>query len=164
MIKGFPPIVGAEAKILILGSMPSVTSLKNVEYYGYKHNRFWKIITTYTGCKFNSYTDKEECLKAHGIALWDVIESCEREGSLDSKIRNVTVNPIADFVAIHPSIKAIFCNGKKSYELYQRHFSSLSISCICLPSTSNANRIIKECDLYKIWLDSLKTYLTNDNK
>lgn len=159
MLKGFPVVVQGTPKILILGSMPSVVSLDKVEYYGFQHNRFWKIITEYFKTSFSSYEEKLNCLMKHQIALWDVIAMCEREGSLDSHIRNVSVNPIDQFLAEYPSVAIVFCNGKKSYQLYQKYFSSIAIPCICLPSTSNANRTIKEADLFALWIQAFDNYL-----
>lgn len=154
VINGFDPIVGDVPIVLILGSMPSVTSLDKQEYYGFKYNRFWSIMAEYLNRSFLSYEDKVKALQQHHIALWDVIASCEREGSLDSKIRNEQINPIDTFLCEHPSIQMVICNGKKSYELYKKHIHS-DITCVCLPSTSNANRSIKEQDLFTLWLQAL---------
>lgn len=155
-MKGFKPIVCKEAEILILGSMPSVVSLEKSEYYGFKHNRFWKIISEVYKETFITYEDKKKCLYKHKIALWDVIESCEREGSLDSNIRNVVCNDLEGFVKKYPNLKLIICNGKKSGTLYEKHFShKISVPYHILPSTSNANRTIKEIDLFKLWKETL---------
>ena len=88
-LKGFEPIVSENSRVLILGSMPSVVSLEKQEYYGFKHNRFWKIMGLYAGCRWESYEMKKRFILQEGFALWDVIDSCEREGSLDSKIKNI---------------------------------------------------------------------------
>lgn len=159
MIYGFPPVIGENPKILILGSMPSVTSLEKSEYYGFKHNRFWKIIGSYFSCTFTSYTDKLNCIQKHSILLWDVISCCEREGSLDSDIKKEVVNDIESLMNKYPTIQCVLCNGKKSYDLYKKHFSHLKVEVICLPSTSNANRTIKEEDLFAKWFDVLRKYV-----
>lgn len=155
MIKSFQPIIAKHPKVIILGSMPSVVSLDKQEYYGFKHNRFWKIMANYFNCEFNDYQDKKQCILQNHIILWDVIQSCEREGSLDSKIKNVEVNDIESLLKDYPSIKTILCNGKKSYHLYMQYFSHLEVECVSLPSTSNANRTIKEDDLYDMWKQAL---------
>lgn len=155
MISGFQPIIAKQPKIMILGSMPSVVSLDKQEYYGFKHNRFWKIIANYFDCELKDYQEKKQCMMQNHIILWDVIKSCEREGSLDSNIKNVEVNDIEQLIKKYSTIKTVLCNGKKSYSLYMKYFSQLEVDCICLPSTSNANRSIKEMDLYKIWNQAL---------
>lgn len=155
MLKGFPPLIAKEPYIMILGSMPSVTSLDKHEYYGFKHNRFWKIMHHIFQMPIATYEEKQEIILQHHILLWDVIGKCEREGSLDSNIKNEEVNDIATLVQEYPSIQMIVCNGRKSYDLYQKHFSQLPISCIYLPSTSNANRSINEEMLFMKWEQAL---------
>lgn len=140
--------------------MPSVTSLQQAEYYGFKHNRFWKIIAQYFHCNFTNYQEKKECIIKHNVALWDVIATCERKGSLDSMIKDEVCNDIVSFLKHYPSVKTVLCNGKKSFQLYQKHFSNIDINCICLPSTSNANRSISETSLFQIWNDALTQSLT----
>lgn len=156
MLKGFAPILAKEPYAIILGSMPSVTSLEKQEYYGFQHNRFWKIMNTLFDMSIQTYEQKQQIILENHLILWDVIGECEREGSLDSKIRKEKVNDIAALVANYPSLRMVICNGKKSYELYQKHFSKLSLTCIYLPSTSNANRTIKEIDLFHAWEQGLK--------
>lgn len=137
--------------------MPSVTSLDKQEYYGFKHNRFWKIMSDYFQVEFTDYEAKKECIRKHGIILWDVIASCEREGSLDSAIRCIVCNDIKGMIQKYPSISLILCNGKKSYEVYQKHFGKeIELPCICLPSTSNANRSISEMELFRLWKEQLQ--------
>lgn len=131
--------------------MPSVTSLEKQEYYGFKHNRFWTIMAHYFHCNLDSYEDKKHLILQNHMILWDVIHSCEREGSLDSKIKHEVLNDIGQLVNTYQSIRYVICNGKKAYALYMRHFQHLGLSCISLPSTSNANRTIKEKDLYHEW-------------
>lgn len=155
-LHGFDPIVSPHPKALILGSMPSVTSLEKQEYYGFSHNRFWKIMQAYFHIDLPDYEAKKQLIRDHSIILWDVIGTCEREGSLDSAIRNVECNDIAGLIQTHPSIALILCNGKKSYELYQRYFAKqIAIECVALPSTSNANRTISEAQLFEQWFAQL---------
>ncbi len=155
-LHGFDPIIAKSPKAMILGSMPSVVSLEKHEYYGYRHNRFWKIMAAYFQVELTNYKQKQQLILDHSLILWDVIASCEREGSLDSAIRHVSVNDIAALTQTYPKIKRILCNGKKSWELYQRYFGKrIDVSCICLPSTSNANRTIKESELFAQWFTQL---------
>lgn len=155
MLKGFDPIIAPSPKILILGSMPSVTSLEKQEYYGFKHNRFWKIMQMVYHMPIDTYLEKENLIRKNHIVLWDVIGSCERVGSLDSNIKQVEVNDIAGLLRRFPSIEQVYCNGKKSFTLYQTYFSKMEIPCQYLPSTSNANRSIKEEQLFQIWMNAL---------
>ncbi len=159
MIRSFTPLLEGSPKVLILGSIPSVTSLESIEYYAFKQNRFWKIISKYFNCELNTYEDKKECLFMHHIALWDVIQSCNREGSLDSKISNVEVNDIELLLKGYPSIEVVICNGAKSASLYKKFFNHLDIEVISLPSTSNANQSMKQEKLFELWIESLKKYV-----
>ena len=87
--------------------------------------------------------------------LWDVIGECEREGSLDSAIRKERVNDIAHLTAVYPTLHRVICNGRKAYELYQKHFPNIALPCSYLPSTSNANRSIREEVLFAQWKQAL---------
>lgn len=156
MIVGFPPILSNDVKILILGSMPSVTSLEKQEYYGYQHNRFWKVLSYLYQMPINTYDEKKQIILQNQLGLWDVIHACEREGSLDSAIHHEIVNPIDELLIQYPSIHTIICNGKKSYQIYQKYFKHLNIHVISLPSTSNANAMWKLERLYEVWNKGLK--------
>lgn len=154
MLQGFDPIIGESPTVLILGSMPSVTSLEKHEYYGFRYNRFWKFMSEYFEEKLSCYEDKKHLIQKHHMILWDVIGSCEREGSLDAMIKHEQVNDISGIVDKYKSLRYVICNGKKAYDLYNRHFIELPIICISLPSTSNANRTITKEQLYKAWKDA----------
>lgn len=156
MISGFKPIVSKHSKVLILGSMPSVVSLEKQEYYGFKHNRFWKIMSCFSNRTFTSYEDKKQMILDFDLALWDVIDECEREGSLDSKIKKVRCNPINELLIEYPNIQLVICNGKKAGELYMKHFKDCACKTVILPSTSNANRSISEESLFAVWIKALK--------
>jgi hypoxanthine-DNA glycosylase len=133
------PIAASDAKILILGSMPGEKSLAQQQYYAHPRNAFWKIIATLFD--FNPslcYVEKLLALQQQHLALWDVIESCERKGSLDSQINNASIisNDFAYFFSQHPQIKHIFCNGDRAYQEYQKRvIPSLAKSLQSLPST-----------------------------
>ncbi len=159
LLHSFDPIIGKEPKIMILGSMPSVVSMEKQEYYGFKHNRFWKIMGSYFQRELLSYEVKVELIKQNHIILWDVIKTCEREGSLDAHIKNVVCNDIVSLWRKYPTIQVVLCNGKKSYELYQRHCHMIPLPCLVLPSTSNANRSIKEEVIKQQWFTALDKYL-----
>ena len=134
------PIYNKDSIVLILGSFPSVISRKNNFYYSNPKNRFWKIL----GIIFNEEnltTNKEKIdfLLNNNIALFDVIKSCEINGSSDSSIKNVIPNDINKLIK-NSKVKYIFTNGNKAHELYQKYiFKSTKIVDIKLPSTSPAN-------------------------
>ena len=137
MIYGFKPIYDKNSKILILGSMASVESLKQGFYYMHPRNRFWSTMAKITGKSVPESIDgKRAFLLENGIALMDSIYSCEREGSLDSDIKNVVPNDIPAVLAA-TNIKAVFCNGKKSYAVAKKAYPEIDFK--CLPSTSPAN-------------------------
>lgn len=142
-ISSFPPIINTSSKILILGSIPGVKSLEKQQYYGHPQNKFWKIIFELFNEEFTEdYVQRINVLKKHHIALWDVIDSCERKGSLDSEIKNEEANQIPELLQEYPNIQAIFCNGGKSYKNLQKMLGkSPLIPFYLLPSTSPLHTI-----------------------
>lgn len=145
-ISSFPPIIDDASKILILGSIPGVKSLEKQQYYAHPQNAFWKIIFALFEEEFTeNYAERIQVLKKHHIALWDVIDSCERKGSLDSEIRNEEANQIAELLDKHPNIQAIFCNGGKSYKNLQKILGKdFRIPIFLLPSTSPLHTVSLE--------------------
>lgn len=145
-ISSFAPVSQPDAKILILGSMPGAASLQAQQYYAHPRNAFWSMIQhvfkTEPGL---SYEARLQLLRDHKIALWDVLENCEREGSLDSAIRAEVPNDFQTFMTEHPSITHIFFNGKKARMAFDKlvlHALDLKdreIEYTTLPSTSPAN-------------------------
>ncbi|MFC7347832.1 DNA-deoxyinosine glycosylase [Chryseobacterium zhengzhouense] len=142
-IFSFPPIISNDSKILILGSIPGVKSLEKQQYYGHPQNKFWKIIFELFNEEFTEdYDERLNVLKKHHIALWDVIDSCERKGSLDSEIKNEETNQIEELLEDYPNITAIFCNGGKSYKNLQKLLGkNFKIPIYLLPSTSPLHTI-----------------------
>ena len=137
MIYSFKPIYDKNSKILILGSMASVESLKQGFYYMHPRNRFWSTMAKITEKSVPESIDgKRAFLLENGIALMDSIYSCEREGSLDSDIKNAVPSDIPAVLAA-TNIKAVFCNGKKSYAVAKKAYPEIDFK--CLPSTSPAN-------------------------
>ncbi|MGI9653017.1 DNA-deoxyinosine glycosylase [Chryseobacterium sp. RLHN22] len=159
-IFSFPPIISNDSKILILGSFPGVKSLEKQQYYGHPQNKFWKIIFELFNEKFTEdYEERLNVLKKHHIALWDVIDSCERKGSLDSEIKNEEANQIEELLEDYPNITAIFCNGGKSYKNLQKLLGkNFKIPIYLLPSTSPLHTIPFERKLeeWKKILDYIK--------
>ncbi len=143
---GFAPIEDASATVLILGSMPGKASLAAGEYYAHPRNHFWPIMGALVGAHPGlSYEERLRMLKASGIALWDVLKSCVRNGSLDAHIEEASVIP-NDFNAFflrHPDIACLFFNGAKAEQCFRRHVQPLlesrPLQYRRLPSTSPAN-------------------------
>jgi TDG/mug DNA glycosylase family protein len=142
----FQPIIDDSARILILGSMPGVKSLKEQQYYAHPQNAFWRIIVALFDFDAHaSYEQRLGYLQAEGLALWDVLHSCKREGSLDSMIQPET-QVANDFNALfqkYPNIQAVFFNGAKAESYFKRHIlKSLAehqLYFVRLPSTSPAH-------------------------
>ena len=137
--KGFDPVFDEDSVLLILGSFPSVKSRQEGFYYGNPQNRFWRTVCGYFGEDVPaSIEGKKDFLKRRNIALWDVVTSCEIDGSKDNSIRN---EQVANLPALldKTNIKKIFCNGGKSYELLESEFPQLLNLTQRLPSTSPAN-------------------------
>lgn len=128
MIKGFEPIIDVDCEMLIVGSMPSEASLNAQEYYAHSQNRFWKLMAVLLRDEYDCYETKKQMLLKHHIALWDVIDECEREGSLDSAISAEVANDIELLIAHYPNIKKILCNGKKSYQVLCKKFPKVTCS------------------------------------
>lgn len=151
------PVFDSHSKILILGSFPSVKSRETGFYYGHKQNRFWRVLSAVYKEQVPINTDgKRDFLLSHGIALWDVIASCDIEGYADSSIRNVTVNDI-DFILNTSDIQRIITNGGTAHKLYCKYLlPKTSVQDICLPSTSPANASWSLERLTNEWAYALK--------
>lgn len=147
----FSPLINDSSRVLILGSYPSIISLEAEFYYAHPRNAFWRIMEDISGKKLSSTSSKKDMLKAHRIALWDVIASCDRKGSLDSNIRDITYNNIKKLLASHPDISQVICNGTTAY----KHAVKNGIKSVCLPSTSPANTMSFEEKL-QIWSQYLR--------
>ena len=117
---GLAPLVGADPRILILGSLPGDESIARQEYYGHPRNRFWKVLAAVFGESVpETYGQKKEFLFRHRVALWDVYASAERDGSTDARIKNPVTNDIPGFLAAHPGIRIIALNGGKAAGAYK---------------------------------------------
>lgn len=136
----FGPYINKDSKVLILGSIPSVKSREYGFYYMHPQNRFWKIMSDLFDEDFpETINDKKNFLKRNKIALWDVLDTCEINGSSDSSIKNPKVNDIKGLIE-GTAVKYIFVTGKKALELYDKYcYDDVLIKAIYLPSTSGAN-------------------------
>jgi len=152
LIHPIAPVFDKDSRVLILGSFPSVKSREEGFFYGHPQNRFWKVTASVFGEDVPKTIDeKKSFLLRNHIALWDVIGSCEIDGSSDSSIRNVSVNDIK-MILETADIQAIYLNGKKAFQLYQKHMLPVTgREGICLPSTSPANAAWQMDRLVREW-------------
>lgn len=140
VIHPIPPVYNAGSRVLILGSFPSIKSREAQFFYGHPQNRFWKVLAAvYERDVPERVEAKKQMLLECGVALWDVIASCEIEGSADSSIRNAVPNEIEQILNA-ADIQRIFVNGKTAEKYYNRFLRDrVGRQAICLPSTSPAN-------------------------
>lgn len=143
VLHSFAPVFDPECKVLILGSMPGDESQRQHQYYAFAHNAFWRIMSEFFNFPADSpYEERLNCLLKNHIALWDTLACCERDGSLDSNIREPVPNDIAGLLKKCPEIKNIFCNGTASWTFLKRYHKALwnvpALRIMKLPSTSPA--------------------------
>ncbi len=160
-VESFPPQVAAGCRVLVLGTAPSVRSLALQQSYGHPQNLFWPLMgELFDAGPGLAYGERIARLQALGIGIWDVLESCEREGSLDSRIvgASVVVNDIAGLLERHPLIHAIALNGGKARQLFHRHVvprldaaARARITVLELPSTSPANASLSRAHKRARW-------------
>ena len=141
---GFSPIVPPKPKVLILGTMPSVVSLKEAFYYAHPRNAFWPILADTFQMPIETTEQKIRICNEKGILLWDVLSACERKGSLDSAIKQPKANDFAALFQTYPDLKAVLFNGKAAQNLFEKQViqkQSLpdDLMFYSLPSTSPAN-------------------------
>ena len=157
-ISSFPPIINENSKILILGSIPGVKSLEMQQYYAHPQNHFWPLLQAlwpeHVQPPREDYADRCEWLLARGLGLWDVYASCEREGSLDSAIRNPVVNDFAGLRARCPSLKLALHNVGESFK-HARPVAALGLATVRLPSTSPANASWRFEQKMQAWREAL---------
>lgn len=145
-LSGLPPVVSPRTRVLILGSFPSVASLRTQQYYAHPQNHFWKILQALWPHHAlpgpDAYRQRCAWLLDRGLGVWDVYASCEREGSLDTAIRNAEVNDFAALKACCPQLQLIVHNGGESFRYAQAVRAALRVEhfpLLKLPSTSPAN-------------------------
>ena len=153
----FPAIHDEKSRILILGSLPSEASRAAGFYYMNPRNRFWKMMSAILGCDLEAMSaeQKAAALSEHGIALSDVILSCEIHRSSDASIKNVVCTDIPAILR-GSRITKILLNGNKAYDLFLRYFPQYEPIARKMPSTSPANAKSKLKDLIEAWSAELK--------
>ena len=163
-IHSFPPVDAPDARVLILGSMPGVASLRLQQYYGHPRNAFWPIVGAIAG--FDPalpYAERIAALRRARIALWDVLAACVRPGSLDAAIDPTSVlpNDIGGWLARHRQVERILFNGATSEQMFQRHVLPTLAAGACpalhrLPSTSPAHAGRSLADKQAVWAEALR--------
>lgn len=161
-VESFPPRVTRDCRVLVLGSMPGVRSLQLAQYYGHPHNLFWPFMQALCGVPADAaYDARVAALNAAGVGLWDVLQACERPGSLDSEIapHSEVPNAIGALVEAHPSLRALAFNGGKAWQSFRRHVQpglpaplAARIALLPLPSTSPANASVARATKLERWL------------
>jgi len=158
--RGFEPIVPIEAKLLILGTMPSVESLNQSFYYAHPRNAFWPIMEKLLDQPMLTEKDKRVALQNAGVFLWDVLAACEREGSLDSAIKQPQANDFEWVFMKNPTIEVVAFNGKAAQALFKKHVTKKqtlpdNLIYLDLPSTSPANARLSLDDKVLLWQEKL---------
>ena len=173
MLTGLAPLVSSQTRLLILGSFPGVASLQAQQYYGHPQNQFWRVLSAILGNIYpcspvdsdaNSYQIRSKWLLSKKLGVWDVYATCEREGSLDSNIRQPVLNDFSMLTTLCPNLQAIAHNGGESFK-HARHTQNLGVPVFRLPSTSPANaswsferKVVAWHDVFeKCGLDDKKT-------
>ena len=146
--KGFPPVINAEIKTLILGSFPSRASLGKAQYYGHPQNHFWRLVGAVIGEPLADmdYELRLRTLLVHRIGLWDIIGACARKGSLDSDIRNPRHNDFARVTRVAKKLRRVCFNGQTAARM-EPLFNEWGFETIVLPSSSPANTLRFELKL-----------------
>lgn len=152
VVHSFEPVYDADSQILILGTLPSVKSRETHFYYGHKQNRFWKLLARIYGEDLpETIEEKKSLLLRNHVAIWDVIYSCDIQGSSDSSIKNVVPTNLKQLLSAS-SVTRIYANGNKAgalYKKYQQGHTGMDIT--VLPSTSPANAAWSFDRLYEVW-------------
>ena len=158
--QGFDPISSTDAQVLILGSMPSTMSIVKQEYYAHPRNSFWPIMGYLFGALPEiDYAQRTTILLEHQVAIWDILKSCYRHGSLDSKIvtESIVINNFNDFFIVHNAIKKVFFNGKTAENFFRKQVIPFLpkdfryLEYCCLPSTSPAYASLTLAQKIEAW-------------
>lgn len=160
VIHELPPVFDSRSRVLILGTMPSPKSREARFYYAHPQNRFWPTLAALFGEALPADSEGRRALALrHGVAIWDVLRSCEIEGAADASIRNAVPNPLGELLSACP-IRAVFTTGKKAFSLYNTLclHQMTELEAICLPSTSPANRRLSDTALLEAYAE-IKKYL-----
>lgn len=165
-MQSFPPIADAGARVLILGSMPGVASLLAGRYYAHGRNAFWPLLGALLGFAADApYAERTAALRAAGVALWDVLHTCTREGSLDAMIArgSEVPNDLPGFLAAHPQVRHVFFNGAAAEACFRRHvlprLDADALTLARLPSSSPAHAALSFERKLAAWRAALAPHL-----
>jgi TDG/mug DNA glycosylase family protein len=158
-VAGLPLIAAPDARVLVLGSAPSALSLQKQEYYGNPQNAFWPLMAELLGRPAGEdYATRTRMLLVARIALWDVLASAERPGSLDASIvaKTAVVNDFEAFFAGHPKVRAVFFNGRTARAFWDREVEGrqalpAGLALTTLPSTSPAHAALTRVEKTTTW-------------
>lgn len=156
----FPPIIDHNTHVLFLGSFPSIASFEQSFYYAHPRNAFWPILEEIFNVRLETNEAKKAFCLEKGIGLWDVIGSCERSNSSDTNLKNCILNDFDTLLKSYPNIRALGFTGKKSYDLFMKHYKDLEVEKVLLPSTSPAHAAMRreeKAQIYKGFLDKFLT-------
>ncbi|MFZ6643748.1 DNA-deoxyinosine glycosylase [Undibacterium sp. TC4M20W] len=159
VLQGFPPVINEHTHTLILGSFPGAASLTATQYYAYRQNQFWRLVSASVGTDLTGldYEQRLQGLLAHGIGLWDVFHSCVREGSLDSAIREGKLNDFSGLQATHPHLRKLCFNGQTAGKM-ATYFQQRGYQTLILPSSSPAYATRSFADKLSDWQAGLQSY------
>jgi TDG/mug DNA glycosylase family protein len=166
--RGFPPIAREDARVLILGSLPSEASLRAREYYAHPRNAFWNIMRDIAGAA-GDYATRCLSLQERGIAVWDVLSSSVRPGSLDADIdmTSAVPNDFEHFLAAHEHIRLVCFNGRKAKQMFERRVQSsladFDLEYALLPSTSPAHASLTPTEKLAVWCGIIVPHLAGED-
>ncbi|MFZ6734387.1 DNA-deoxyinosine glycosylase [Undibacterium sp. Ji42W] len=157
VLQGFPPVIDEHTHTLILGSFPGAASLTATQYYAYRQNQFWRLVSGSLGTDLTGldYEQRLQGLLAHGIGLWDVFHSCVRAGSLDSAIREGKLNDFSSLQATHPHLRKLCFNGQTAGKM-ATYFQQRGYQTLILPSSSPAHATRSFADKLSDWQAALQ--------
>jgi hypoxanthine-DNA glycosylase len=171
LIRSFAPVAAKTARVLILGSMPGVESLRAAQYYAHPRNAFWRIMGDLVGASPDlPYVARTRKLRQAGIALWDVLAACAREGSLDAAIdeHSIIANDLVSFLAQHHFITHVYFNGATAERCFRLHVQPAleagALKLHRLPSTSPAHAARSYAEKLRAWRVILKPLARDDHK
>lgn len=149
----FAPVVAADTRVLILGSLPGERSLAEGRYYAHPRNLFWRLVGEAIGRDLQAidYPARLDALLAAGIGLWDTVASATRRGSLDAAIREVEHNPLAELVAGLPALRAVAFNGATSAKIGTALLAGRDLALVPLPSSSPAYAAMAYAEKLRLW-------------
>ena len=149
----FAPVAAADARVLILGSLPGEASLAARQYYAHPRNRFWHLVGHAIGGDLAplAYPERLAALQTAKIALWDTIASARREGSLDAAIHEAEAAPLAELVATLPALRAVAFNGRKASAIGRPQLTATGLALIDLPSSSPAYAAMSLAQKERLW-------------